>query len=149
MMGLALFDGCNYILRRESPETQREFVQHGQGKVTTGWEMMVPPPGSEFERQWKGRGLVDNLVQGPCGDPELTHKVQAISAEPLLIWGRLDGIVPLQHGKFLRATLPHAKLDVIDRCDHLPMVEKPETFHRLLYDFLLSVEEEIPDVVKV
>jgi hypothetical protein len=29
------------------------------------------------------------------------------------------------------------------------MVEKPETLHRLLYDFLLGVEEEIPDVVKV
>jgi pimeloyl-ACP methyl ester carboxylesterase len=93
--------------------------------------------------------LVDNLVQGPCGDPELTHTVQAISAETLLIWGRLDGIVPLQHGEILRATLPHARLDVIDRCGHLPMVEKPETFHRLLYDFLLGVEEEIPDVVKV
>jgi hypothetical protein len=47
MMGLALFDGCNYVLRRESPETQCEFVQHGQGKVTTGWEMMVPPPGPD------------------------------------------------------------------------------------------------------
>jgi hypothetical protein len=47
MMGLALFDGCNYVLRRESPETQREFVQHGQDKVTTGWEMMVPPPGPD------------------------------------------------------------------------------------------------------
>jgi pimeloyl-ACP methyl ester carboxylesterase len=105
--------------------------------------------GPEFERQWKGRGLVANLVQGLCGDPELTHKVQAISAETLLIWGRLDGIVPLQHGEILRATLPHANLDVIDRCGHLPMVEKPETFHRLLYDFLLGVEEEIPDVVKV
>jgi hypothetical protein len=46
-MGLALFDGCNYILRRESPETQREFVLHGQGKVTAGWEMMVPPPGPD------------------------------------------------------------------------------------------------------
>jgi hypothetical protein len=46
-MGLALFDGCNYILRRESPETQREFVLYGQGKVTAGWEMMVPPPGPD------------------------------------------------------------------------------------------------------
>jgi len=46
-MGLALFDGCNYTLRRESPETQREFVQHDQGKVTAGWEMMVPPPGPD------------------------------------------------------------------------------------------------------
>jgi pimeloyl-ACP methyl ester carboxylesterase len=81
--------------------------------------------GPEFERQWKGRGLVTNLLQGSCGDPELTHKVPAISAETLLIWGRLDGIVPLQYGEILRTTLPHAKQDVIDRCGHLPMVEKP------------------------
>jgi pimeloyl-ACP methyl ester carboxylesterase len=77
------------------------------------------------------------------------RKVQTVSAETLLIWGRLDGIVPLQHGEFLRTALPRARLDVIDRCSHLPMVEKPETFHRLLYDFLVGVEEELPDVVKV
>jgi pimeloyl-ACP methyl ester carboxylesterase len=65
-----------------------------------------------------------------------------------LIWGRLDGIVPLQHGQLIRAALSCARLDMIDRCCHLPMVEKPETFHRLLYDFLVGVEEEIPDVVK-
>jgi pimeloyl-ACP methyl ester carboxylesterase len=47
------------------------------------------------------------------------------------------------------ATLLHARLDVIDRCGHLPMVEKPETFLRLLYDFLVGVEEEIPDVITV
>jgi len=29
------------------------------------------------------------------------------------------------------------------------MVEKPETFHRLLYDFLVGAEEEFPDVVQV
>jgi len=29
------------------------------------------------------------------------------------------------------------------------MAETPETFYRLLYDFLVGVEEEIPDVVKV
>jgi pimeloyl-ACP methyl ester carboxylesterase len=105
--------------------------------------------GPEFERQWKGRGLVASLVQGPCVDVDLTHQVQTIGAETLLIWGRLDGIVPLHHGEALRAALPHARLDVLDRCGHLPMVEKPETFHRLLYDFLVGVEEELPDVVKV
>jgi pimeloyl-ACP methyl ester carboxylesterase len=105
--------------------------------------------GPEFERQWKGRGLLASLVQGPCVDLTLTRQVQNISAETLLIWGRLDGIVPWQHGEALRAALPRARLDVIDRCGHLPMVEKPETFHRLLYDFLVGVEEELPDVVKV
>jgi pimeloyl-ACP methyl ester carboxylesterase len=105
--------------------------------------------GPEFERQWKGRGLVASLVEGPCADPELTRQVWTIGAHTLLVWGRLDGIVPLQHGEALRAALPYARLDVIDRCGHLPMVEKPETFHRLLYDFLMGVEEEIPDVLKV
>ena len=105
--------------------------------------------GPEFERQWKGRGLLASLVQGPCADAALTHKIQTIGAETLLVWGRLDGIVPLPHGEVLRAALPRARLDVIDRCGHLPMVEKPETFHRLLYDFLMGVEEEIPDVVNV
>ncbi|MBI3329757.1 MAG: alpha/beta fold hydrolase [Nitrospinae bacterium] len=105
--------------------------------------------GPEFERQWKGRGLLASLLQGPCADPALTPKIQSIAAETLLVWGRLDGIVPLPHGEALRAALPRARLDVIDRCGHLPMVEKPETFHRLLYDFLLGVEEEIPDVVQV
>src|SRR5712691_10158309 len=46
-MGLGLFDGCNYTLQRESTETQREFAQHEQGKVTAGWEMWVPPPGPD------------------------------------------------------------------------------------------------------
>ena len=105
--------------------------------------------GPEFERQWKGRGLLASLVQGRCTDPELTPKVQTIPADTLLIWGRLDGIVPLSHGEFLRTIMPRARLDVIERCGHLPMVEKPETFHRLLYDFLVGMEEEIPDVVKV
>jgi pimeloyl-ACP methyl ester carboxylesterase len=105
--------------------------------------------GPEFERQWKGRGLVASLLQGPCADPELMHQVWTIGAHTLLVWGCLDGIVPLQHGEALRAALPRARLDVIDRCGHLPMVEKPETFNRLLYDFLMGVEEEIPDVLKV
>jgi pimeloyl-ACP methyl ester carboxylesterase len=78
----------------------------------------------------------------------LTRQVQRIGVDTLLIWGRLDGIVPLQHGAALRAMLPCARLHVLERCGHLPMVEKPETYHRLLYDFLVGVEEELPDVVK-
>jgi pimeloyl-ACP methyl ester carboxylesterase len=105
--------------------------------------------GPEFERQWKGRGLVASLVQGPCTDAELMRQVQTLSVSTLLIWGRLDGIVPLGHGETLRAALPNSQLKILERCGHLPMVEKPETFHRLLYDFLVDVEDELPDVVRV
>jgi pimeloyl-ACP methyl ester carboxylesterase len=105
--------------------------------------------GPEFERQWKGRGLVTSLVHGPCVDVELTRRIPTIGAETLLVWGRLDGITPLPHGEALRTMLPRARLHVIDRCGHLPMVEKPETFNRLLYDFLVGAEEALPDVTRV
>jgi pimeloyl-ACP methyl ester carboxylesterase len=84
--------------------------------------------GPVFERRWKGRGVVARWVNGACADPGLMRKVQNLRADTLLIWARLD---------------------MIDRCGHLPMVEKPETFHRMLYDSLVGVEEKIPDVVKV
>ena len=73
----------------------------------------------------------------------------AITAQTLLVWGRLDGIVPLQHGEALQSALPNSRLNVIDRCGHLPMSEKPETFNRILRNFLVGDEEEIPEVARV
>ena len=111
------------------------------------WENVRSGP--EFERQWKGRGLVAELTRNQPTDPNLTSKLPGITASTLLIWGRLDGVAPLAHGDALRATLPNSKMDVIERCGHLPMAEKPETFNRLLRNFLVGVEEEIPDVARV
>ena len=71
--------------------------------------------GPEFERQWKGRELVAALVDGVCADAELTRQLPAITAQTLLVWGRLDGIVPLQHGEALQSALPNSRLNVIDR----------------------------------
>ena len=111
------------------------------------WENVRKSP--EFERQWKGRGLVADLIKDQPTDPGLTSGLPGITADALVIWGKLDGIAPLAHGEALRAALPNAKMNVIDRCGHLPMAEKPETFNRLLRDFLVGVEEEIPDVARV
>ena len=105
--------------------------------------------GPEFERQWKGRDLVAGLTEGRCADPELMHMLPGIRADTLLIWGRHDGLAPLEHGEALRAALPNSRLDVIEDCGHLPMTEKPETFNRMLRDFLVGVVEDLPDVVRV
>ena len=154
-MGLDVPSAPSPDLRTMDEESFAKAVFGRLGLIATAqaygfgaeWENVRRGP--EFERQWKGRGLMASLVQGPCADPDLTRQVQTIGADTLLIWGRVDGIVPLAHGEALRAALPSARLNVIERCGHLPMVEKPETFHRILYDFLVGVEEEIPDVVKV
>ena len=105
--------------------------------------------GPEFERQWKGRGLVAELVRQESTDPEMTAMLPGVTAETLLVWGRQDGLSPVEQGEALRSILPNARLNVIDNCGHLPMAEKPETFNRLVRDFLVGVEEDIPDVVRV
>ena len=43
----SLFDGCNYTLSRESPETRGEFEEDKQGTVTAGWDILSPPPGPD------------------------------------------------------------------------------------------------------
>ena len=111
------------------------------------WENVRKGP--EFERQWRGRGLVVELAQGRYADPQLSVDVLSMTADTLLIWGRLDGIVPLGVGEALRAALKKSRLDVIDGAGHLPMVEKPETFNRIVRDFLVGREEGIPGVVTI
>ena len=105
--------------------------------------------GPEFERQWKGRGLVAELTKDGSTDPELMQMLPAVETETLLIWGRQDGLAPLEQGEALNSVLPNSSLDVIDNCGHLPMTEKPETFNRLVRNFLVGVVEDIPDVVRV
>ena len=111
------------------------------------WENVRSGP--EFQRQWRGRNLVVELTGGNCYDPALAGAAAGISADTLLIWGRLDGIVPPNHGEFLRQVIPNSSLHVIDGAGHLPMSEKPETFNRIVRDFLIGIKEDIPDVVTV
>ncbi|MEK7215202.1 MAG: alpha/beta fold hydrolase [Chloroflexota bacterium] len=102
--------------------------------------------GPEFERQWKGRGLVAHLAAGRYGDPALTAAMQSLRIPTLVMWGRLDGIVPLRHAELLHRWVPASTLRVLDRAGHLPIIEKPETANRLIRNFLLGIEEPLAEV---
>ena len=112
-----------------------------------GAEWQAVRQGPEFERQWKGSRLLARLAKGAYGDPALTNAMGNVQVDTLLLWGKLDGIVPLRHGEVLHQAIPGSSLRVIDRAGHLPMYERPETVNRLVRDFLIGVQEEIPDVV--
>lgn len=135
---------------------EEEFAKKAFGKlglVATanpygfGAEFQNVRQGQEFDRQWKGRGLVAKLASKP--DPSLLDATGSVKAPTLLVWGREDGIIPPRQGEVLRDRMPDASLVVVDRAGHLPMVERPETMNRLVRDFLLGVPEEIPGAVRV
>lgn len=55
----------------------------------------------------------------------------------MLIWGKEDQLVPLHVGLKLKEHLGEkTRLEIFDDCAHLPNLEKPAEFNRLLLDFL-------------
>ena len=54
----------------------------------------------------------------------------------LLVWGREDRIVPVVCGEQYRRLLPNATLKVLEGCGHLPPIEQPDVYARLVSDFL-------------
>jgi pimeloyl-ACP methyl ester carboxylesterase len=58
----------------------------------------------------------------------------------LLVWGRDDRLVALAGSGRLMRAIPHARLAVLDRCGHLPMLEQAERFNILVDEFLRAVD---------
>jgi pimeloyl-ACP methyl ester carboxylesterase len=105
--------------------------------------------GQEFQKQWRSREIVARLVRGQYADPELTKKLNTITAETLIIWGHEDGVVPWRHGEVLATAIPRARLVVFADAGHTPMREKRETFQRLVHNFLIGQDEGVESDVVV
>ena len=66
----------------------------------------------------------------------LLKDLAKITAPTLIIWGRQDRIIPVKHAPIAAAGIPNAKLNVFDKCGHMPMFEYPEGFNKITLDFL-------------
>lgn len=59
-----------------------------------------------------------------------------IDAPTLLIWGNNDLITPPDVAEQFKSYIPHAELHFIDQCGHAPMLERPEAFNEITFNFL-------------
>jgi len=64
------------------------------------------------------------------------EKLGEIKAPTLIIWGRNDRLTALSLGERFQKGIPGAKLTVLDECAHVPQVEAPEQFNKVVLDFL-------------
>ena len=67
---------------------------------------------------------------------DFTAAIRNVRAPTLLIWGEGDKVTPMRTGELLAARLPNARLKTISGAQHMPMVERPESFNQLLLDAL-------------
>ncbi len=61
-----------------------------------------------------------------------------ITCPTLLLWGALDPLTPLEQGARMAAALPDARLVVLPRAAHIPMIEEPRRFNAALVEFLAA-----------
>lgn len=59
-----------------------------------------------------------------------------IPCPTLVVWGALDPLVPVDHGRSLARMIPGARLVVLGDAAHNPMADRPTEFNRVLLDFL-------------
>jgi pimeloyl-ACP methyl ester carboxylesterase len=72
-------------------------------------------------------------------DPDLEKWLHRIKLPALVIWGENDKIMPLTYATVWRERLPEAQLVVVERCGHLPHVERAAEVTRHVLDFLQKV----------
>lgn len=68
----------------------------------------------------------------------------AIAARTLLIWGELDPLVPVAHGREMATAMANAELVVVEGAAHNVMADRPAEFNGLLLAFLAGRERPRP-----
>jgi pimeloyl-ACP methyl ester carboxylesterase len=68
---------------------------------------------------------------------DIRHRLEEISEPTLIVWGRNDRVVPVPAAfAYQRRIGDNARLEIFDHCGHVPQMERPVRFNRLLKEFL-------------
>jgi pimeloyl-ACP methyl ester carboxylesterase len=80
-------------------------------------------------------------LEPPFGRNGFYRRLADLQPPALFVWGSHDWLVPPAFSRHVRKWLPHAEQVTIDRCGHVPQVERPEETNALLLDFFRRTEE--------
>jgi pimeloyl-ACP methyl ester carboxylesterase len=72
----------------------------------------------------------------PIWDKGLRKRLHRIKAPTLVLWGEKDGLIPPVYGPEFQRRIPGARLVTMERTAHMPMLERPEEFVRVVREFL-------------
>jgi 2,6-dioxo-6-phenylhexa-3-enoate hydrolase len=75
-------------------------------------------------------------MAGPGVISDLSMRLGDIKAPSLIVWGRDDRFVPLDHALKFVWGIPEARLHIFSHCGHWCQFEHADDFNRLVIDFL-------------
>jgi len=77
--------------------------------------------------------FIDSITRG---EDVLDNKLGAVKHPTLIIWGREDGLTPIAMGERFKKEIPGSQLVVLEKCGHVPQLEKAAEFNAALAKFL-------------
>jgi pimeloyl-ACP methyl ester carboxylesterase len=87
--------------------------------------------------QVRNRAMTARLGWSPyLSDPSLQGRLHRVRVPTLVVWGAQDRLVPVTHAHAYAESIPQAREALIEACGHLPAVEQPAAFARLVGHFL-------------
>ena len=100
----------------------------------------------EFLRVYRDRqaryALFDALrhivTDEPMGDAGFWKRLERIETPSMFLWGDADPLVPSFYSTHVEQALPHATVEVITDCGHVPQFEYPAATHRKIKRFIAA-----------
>jgi pimeloyl-ACP methyl ester carboxylesterase len=101
----------------------------------------------------RGDALLEGLMKGSgkpgfeqalmaCLDYDYRDRLPEIGCPTLVLWGQDDAIIPVADADRYVKVIEGSRKIVLEDTGHVPMVERPPTFNRILQEFL---EYEVSD----
>jgi pimeloyl-ACP methyl ester carboxylesterase len=110
-------------------ESVPEYAQYYGKPWTPEEELQV-----ESDREMASRLLWKPYMRSHT----LAGLLRGVATPTLLVWGRQDAIMPLNVSTLYQQAIPGATVQIIDRCGHMPEMEKPDEFVQRVLDFLTA-----------
>lgn len=79
-------------------------------------------------------------LEAPLGKDGFYTRLSELKPPALFVWGTHDPLIPAAFGRHVRKWLPSAEQITIERCGHVPQVERPEETNELLMSFFGRAE---------
>jgi pimeloyl-ACP methyl ester carboxylesterase len=151
--------GLHPIVRLLRPEFG--LLPHGLRRATVAshfWKMfhdrdLIDPAVAdlvvdEFQRIYHTAGARYALLasarniylEAPFGRTGFYRRLAELQPPALFVWGSHDWLVPPAFSPHVRKWLPQAEQVTLERCGHVPQVERPAETNELLLDFFARAE---------
>jgi pimeloyl-ACP methyl ester carboxylesterase len=89
--------------------------------------------------EWIVRRALESMG---AGRDWLNGRLGRVEMPVLVIWGKQDRLIPVAYAAPLQAELPHAELELLEGCGHVPIADCPEAFDRVLLAFLAAEQRQ-------